>query len=142
MIHKLEVIIMGGKGSGRKPRIEEYGIEELVRSSIHTVKCALDPSQGLSLKDRSELASRIVQKRIPSLVDVEIKRSLSFEERMALADKLKKIIELSQGNTEPQSSGHDDTELLRHRDFEPPSNSNSGVGGEGEAVGEENTPLE
>ena len=86
---------MGGQGSGRRPRLKEYSIEELVHKSIHTVSCALDDDSTLSQKDKADLASRIVQKRIPAKLEVAVTRQLTYEQRMALADKLERIVSKS-----------------------------------------------
>ena len=101
---------MGGQGSGRRPRLKEYSIEELVHKSIHTVSCALDDDSTLSQKDKADLASRIVQKRIPAKLEVAVTRQLTYEQRMALADKLERIISASNCVNTPQ---HVDTSSIK-----------------------------
>ncbi len=112
----------GTKGhSGRRPRLEEYDIERLVASSIRTVSLALDDKSPLSLDRKAELASRIVAKRIPQQLQVEIKNQLSYDQRMSLADKLHQIVlsstQASVNNTKSGVRGHGEAEVI---DLPPP----------------------
>lgn len=83
---------MGQKNrSGRKPNFEYVDLAELVNKSIWTVNCFLnDPN--IPLRDKADLAVRVVLKRIPDRVAVNVDIALDQNKRQTLLNEMRAAI--------------------------------------------------
>ena len=86
----------GKKGrSGRKGYRKDIEIKEILELSLKTLAHYLKMDSEITHDKRADLVSKFTLKQVPDRIINEQVKALTFSERMALADKLERIVSKS-----------------------------------------------
>ena len=103
----------GKKGrSGRKGYRKDIEIKEILELSLKTLAHYLKMDSEITHDKRADLVSKFTLKQVPDRIINEQVKALTFSERMALADKLERIVSKSHPSSvnKPQ---HVDTSSIK-----------------------------